>query len=48
MVVVDRAQVVAAVVLDIQASRVVGVRVVSNPEKLGRLTREFTQVCHRG
>ena len=35
--------VVAALVLDISEGRIVAVRVVSNPEKLARLSRELDQ-----
>ncbi len=41
MVVILEDRVVAALVLDIRETRIVGVRVVSNPEKLGHLTRQF-------
>jgi RNA polymerase sigma-70 factor (ECF subfamily) len=38
---VDQGAVVAALVLDISDGRIVGVRVVSNPEKLGRLSERL-------
>jgi RNA polymerase sigma-70 factor, ECF subfamily len=41
MVFIDDQQVVAALSLDILEARIVGVRVVSNPDKLARLTAEL-------
>ncbi len=38
---IDQGAVVAALVLDISDGRIVGVRVVSNPEKLGRLSERL-------
>jgi RNA polymerase sigma-70 factor (ECF subfamily) len=38
---IDQGAVVAALVLDISGGRIVGVRVVSNPEKLGRLSERL-------
>jgi hypothetical protein len=44
MVFIHAGQVVAALVLDILDGKIVGVRVVSNPEKLGRLTAELVPI----
>jgi hypothetical protein len=41
MVFIDDQQVAAALSLDILEARIVGVRVVSNPDKLARLTAEL-------
>jgi hypothetical protein len=44
MVFIRAGQVVTALVLDILDGKIVGVRVVSNPEKLGRLTAELVPI----
>ncbi len=44
MVFIQAGQVVTALVLDILDGKIVGVRVVSNPEKLGRLTAELVPI----
>lgn len=44
MVFIHAGQVVTALVLDILDGKIVGVRVVSNPEKLGRLTAELVPI----
>jgi RNA polymerase sigma-70 factor, ECF subfamily len=47
MVFMAAAQVVSAVVLDIREDQIVGVRTVSNPDKLGRLSRQVGSTSSR-